>query len=146
MFAAAASARSRNETDAQFSSSLPQKSSLDEQYMRTLVDLKRGSVPERRSDEPSVSQAAPAPCSGYVCERAAPSVQYPVPDALGMPLKPSAVHDPTPAGGIGTFLCQVKYDPRSAPTRAKASRWVESMLGKILRLCKSPLQFLRYIP
>ena len=55
------------------------------------------------------------------------SVQYPVPDALGMPLKPSAVHDPAPTGGIG----QVKYDPRSAPTRAKSSKWVESMLGRI---------------
>ena len=77
MFATAVSARSRNEADVQFMSSLPQKSSLYEQYMRTLAKIKRGPVPERRSDEPSVSQAAPAPCFGYVCERIAPSVQYP---------------------------------------------------------------------
>ena len=93
--------------------------------MLTLKNLKRGC-----SDEPSASQAAPAPCSGYTCERIAPSVQYPVPDALGMPLKPSAVHDPIPTGGVGTFPCQVRYDPRSAPTRAKSSRWVEPMLGR----------------
>ena len=128
MFAAAVSARSRNDADVQFMFSLPQKSSLYEPYMRTLAELKRGPVPERRSDEPSVSQAAPAPCSGYVCERTAPSVQYPVPDALGMPLKPSAVHDPTPTGGIGTLPRQVKYDPRGAPTRATSSRWVECVL------------------
>ena len=47
-----------------------------------------------------------------------------------MPLKPSAVHDPAPTGGVGTFPCQVKYDPQSAPTRAKSSKWVESMLGR----------------
>ena len=47
-----------------------------------------------------------------------------------MPLKPSAVHDPTPIGGIGTFPCQVKYDSRLAPTMAKSSKWVESMLGR----------------
>ena len=52
-------------------------------------------------------------------------------DALGKPMKPSAVHDPAaPTGCVGTFPCQVKYDPRGAPTRAKSSRWVESMLGR----------------
>ena len=89
VFAAAASARSRNEADVQFMSSLPQKSSLYEQYMRTLEEVKRGPVPERRSDEPSASQAAPAPSSAYVCGRVAPSGQFPVPVAPGMPLKPS---------------------------------------------------------
>ena len=98
--------------------------------MRTFAKLKRGPVPERRSDEPWASQAAPAPYSGFVCERTAPSVHYPVPDALGMPLKPNAVHDPAPTGGVGTFRCQVKYDPRGAPTRAKSSKWFESMLGR----------------
>ena len=61
IFAAAASARSKNEADVQFMTSLPQKSSLYEQYMRTLEEVKRGSVPERRSEGPSASQAAPAP-------------------------------------------------------------------------------------
>ena len=60
----------------------------------------------------------------------------------GMSLKPSAAHDLAPTGCVGTFPCQVRYDPRAAPTRAKASRWVESMLGKShfnLRVCKSRL-------
>ena len=130
VFAAAASARSRNEADLQFMTSLPQKSSLFEQYMRTLEEVKRGPVPERRSNAPSASQAAPAASSSYVCERVAPNLQFPVPTVPGMPLKPSAAHDPAPTGCVGTFPCQVRYDPRAAPTRAKASKWVESMLGK----------------
>ena len=130
VFAAAASARSRNEADLQFMSSLPQKSSLYEQYMRTLEEVKGGPVFERRSDVPSASQAAPAPSSSQVCERTAPNLQFPAPTVHGMSLKPSAAHDLAPTGCVGTFPCQVRYDPRAAPTRAKASRWVESMLGK----------------
>ena len=42
MFAAPARARSRNEADVQFMSSLPQKSSLYEQYMRVLLQGLRG--------------------------------------------------------------------------------------------------------
>ena len=130
VFAAAVSARSRNEADLHFMSSLPQKSSLYEQYMRTLEEVKGGPVLERRSDVPSASQAAPAPSSSFVCERTAPNLQFPAPIVPGMPLKPSAAHDPAPTGCVGTFPCQVRYDPRAAPTRAKASRWVESMLGR----------------
>ena len=130
VFAAVVSARSRNEADLQFVSSLSQKSSLYEQYMRALEEVKGGPVFERRSDVPSASQAAPAPSSSYVCERTAPNLQFPAPTVPGMPLKPSAAHDPAPIGCVGTFPCQVRYDPRAAPTRAKASTWVESMLGK----------------
>ena len=86
--------------------------------MRTLEEVKRGPVPERRSDVPSASQAAPAPSSSYVCERVAPNLQFPVPTIPGMPLKPSAAHDPAPTGCVGTLPCQVRYDPRTAPTRA----------------------------
>ena len=126
VFAAAASALSRNEADLQFMTSLPQKSSLFEQYMRTLEEVKRGPVPERRSD-------VPAPSSSYFCERVAPNLQLPISTVPGMPLKPSAAHDPAPTGCVGTFPCQVRYDPRAAPTRAKASNLIR------LRVCRSRL-------
>ena len=91
MFAAAGSARTRKEIDTQFVSVCLRMSNL---YEQALAEMKRVPVFERRSDTPQ---------SGYVCERIAPSVQYPIPDALGMPLKPSVVHDSDPTGGIGIF-------------------------------------------
>ena len=45
-------------------------------------------------------------------------------------LTPSAVHDPTPTGGVGTFPCRVRYDPQAAPKRATSSRWAGSMPGR----------------
>ena len=67
VFAAAASARSRNEANVQFMSSLPQKSTLCGQYMRTLEEVKRGSVPERRSDRSECSVSSSC-CSWHVHE------------------------------------------------------------------------------
>ena len=78
MFAAAASARSRNEANVQFMSSLPQKSSLYEQYMRTLAEIKKGPVPERRSDEPRlVMPLAPVTCANVLLR--AFSIQFLMP-------------------------------------------------------------------
>ena len=108
MFAAAASSRGTREVDEKLLASLAQKSNLFEQYLNTL---------ERRYKESLASQVAHAPTSGYICELVAPSVQYPIPDAIGMPLNPSAIHDPTPTGSVGifSFFPSVKFDPPMLP-------------------------------